>query len=55
MCLVFGIVVFFVLGIFNMYLINCFEKIQLVLRRTYESAVVLKRTFYSIDPEKDPW
>ena len=36
-----------------MQLINCFGKIQVLLRRTYESAVVLKMTFYSSSPEKD--
>ena len=39
--------------VFNTQLINCFGIIQVVLRRTYESVVALKRTFYSSGPEKD--
>ena len=42
----------FVLEFFSTQL-NCFWRIHVVLRRTYESAVVLKRTFYSSGPEKD--
>ena len=38
---------------FNKPFINCFGKIRVILTRTYESAVVLKRTFYSSGPEKD--
>ena len=37
----------------NMQLFHCFGEIRVVLRKTYESAVVLKRTFYSSGPEKD--
>ena len=37
----------------NNQLIYCFGKVWVVLRRTYEAAVVLKRTFYSSGPKKD--
>ena len=43
----------FCFRIFNMYLDNWFRKIWVVLRRTYESEVVRKKTFYNSHPEKD--
>ena len=48
MCLVCGSIMFW--NFFNTELVNCLGKIQVILRRTYESAVVPKRTFYSSGP-----
>ena len=40
-------------GFFDIQLNNCFGKVRVVLKRTYESAVVLKRASYSSGSEKD--
>ena len=45
---------FFCLVIFLTYK-YCFWKIRIDLRRSYESADVLKRIFHSSVPEKDLW
>ena len=51
MCLVWGNVIFFCF--LSSQLHNCFGKIRVVLRSIYESAAVLKKTFYSSGTEKD--